>query len=210
MSLFTVIPVKPFSEGKSRLKGILSDRQRIDLNRQMFEHVLEVAAAVLGPATTIVVSADQMALDIARNTGAIALREESRAGLNAALAIGAAAAHNRGAGSLLILPTDLPHLEPSDVEALIDPAGRGSCVVIAPDLSKHGTNALLTSPPGVIDFSFGESSFAKHRNAARAVHLEPVVVQRGGLAFDIDTPEDFRQLETSQLQGGGNDEYVGE
>ena len=210
MNLFAVIPVKPFAEGKSRLKEILSDHQRSDLNLQMFDHVLSITAATIGPANTIVVSPEQTALEMARNTGAIAVREETRAGLNSALILGAATAQSTGADALLILPTDLPTLSQSDLEAILNAAGHSPFVVIAPDRLKQGTNALLMSPLGIIGFSFGKNSFSVHRETASAAQIEPVIVHRDGLAFDIDMPEDYRQLKALQLKGGENKKFVGE
>jgi 2-phospho-L-lactate guanylyltransferase len=195
MRLFAVIPVKPFAEGKSRLKDILSDTARRDLNFHMLEHVLTVAASMIGAANTIVVSADQTALALARDHGATTVREATCAGLNAALKVGAEHAVARGADAILILPTDLPTLSLGDLEALLDCAKIPPCVIIAPDRSNRGTNALLISPPDAIGFSFGPDSFTAHQVAAHAIPVNPVSVHRDGLAFDIDTPEDYQQLE---------------
>jgi 2-phospho-L-lactate guanylyltransferase len=203
MKLFAVIPVKPFAEGKSRLRPILPDAARRDLNRHMYEHVLEVAAAAIGAGGIIVVSADRAALDLARGRAAIAVREDNRAGLNAALRTGAATAVKRGAEAVLVLPTDLPAVSRDDIEALVRHADRSPFVIIAPDRSERGTNALLMSPPDAIGFSFGEDSFAAHLAAARARHMEPVAVRRAGLAFDVDTPEDYRRLVNRECQAKG-------
>jgi 2-phospho-L-lactate guanylyltransferase len=64
-------------------------------------------------------------------------------------------------------------------------------VGVAPDRLGTGTNGLALSPPGVIGFRFGAGSFAAHRAEAAAAGLEPVIVTRPGLAFDLDTPEDL-------------------
>ena len=79
----------------------------------MFEHVLNVATGVIGAANTIIVSAVQTALELAREYGAIAVREETRAGLNPALKLGAETAAAMGGDAVLILPTDLPTMSPA-------------------------------------------------------------------------------------------------
>lgn len=212
MKLFAIIPVKPFAEGKSRLGEILSDAARRDLNRQMFEHVYDVALSAIGAGNIIVVSADRAALDLARDRGAVAIREDRRAGLNAALITGVKGAAKMGAEAVLILPTDLPSVSRDDIEALVRHADRSPFVIIAPDRSERGTNALLMAPPDAIGFSFGEDSFAAHLAAARARHMEPVPVRRAGLAFDIDTPEDYQRLTKSgwQVKGSETDRSVAE
>jgi 2-phospho-L-lactate guanylyltransferase len=194
MNLFAVIPVKPFEEGKSRLREILTDTARRDFNREMFEHVLAVAVPVIGAGNTIVVSTDRTALELAGKWGVCAVREQMPTGLNAALKTGAASATARGADAILILPTDLPTLSQDDINALTSRANRSPLVVIAPDRRKKGTNALLIAPPDAIELTFGPNSFAAHQEHARAQQIEPIPVNRDGLAFDIDTPEDYRQL----------------
>ena len=50
------------------------------------------------------------------------------------------------------------------------------------------------APPDLIHFAFGPDSFAKHRAAAQAIGSNPEVVERPGLAFDLDSPADLADL----------------
>jgi 2-phospho-L-lactate guanylyltransferase len=70
-----------------------------------------------------------------------------------------------------------------------NPAG----VAIAPDRRGTGTNGLALHPPNAIPFRFGADSFAAHQEAAHAADLSVAVVQRRGLAFDLDTPDDLHE-----------------
>ena len=92
---------------------------------------------------------------------------------------------------LVVLHGDLPNLAADDVAALIDAAAGGPAVAIAPDRLGTGTNGLALRPPGVIGFRFGAGSFAAHRAEAQTAGVDPAVVVRPGLAFDLDTPEDL-------------------
>ena len=194
MNFFAVIPVKPFVEGKSRLKNILTDTKRRDLNIRMFNHVLTVASGVIGAANTVVVSADENALKMAQESGAHEVYENEPAGLSDALKLGTGIAAAKGADAVLILPTDLPTVLPEDIRVLVDQTRNSPCVVIAPDRANQGTNALLLSPPDAIGFSFGFESFSTHTKAALAGGIDPAIVKRDRLAFDIDTPEDYWEL----------------
>lgn len=202
MTLFVIIPVKPFADGKSRLKPILSDAVRYDLNRRMCGHVLSVAKSVLAASRIIVVSADSAALALAESHGAIQVMESQSNGLNAALTLGAKTAIKRGAGSALILPTDLPALTGGDIAALRKELRNPPSAVIAPDRRNEGTNALLLSPPDAFAFRFGANSFALHRQAAHGSAIDPAIIRRDGLAFDIDTPEDYQEFESLTSTGG--------
>lgn len=192
MRIFAVIPVRPPGEGKSRLEALLDRSARAALTRMMFTRVLNAAldAALDG---VIVISRDPAILRSASAAGAYVL-EETGAGLNDALAAGRDTAMTRAADGLLILPADLPLVDSADVDALVAAIGEPPAVVIAPDGKDAGTNGLLLSPPGAIPFGFGEASFARHLSAARTAGIEPVVLRRPHLGFDIDTVDDLAAL----------------
>ncbi len=75
--------------------------------------------------------------------------------------------------------------------------GARPCCVIAPDASGQATNALVLAPPDPDFFRFGPSSFAAHHDAAAARGVQFEIVRRPGLAFDLDTPEDYRTYRSS-------------
>ncbi|MEE8334552.1 MAG: hypothetical protein V3R85_11950 [Alphaproteobacteria bacterium] len=89
-------------------------------------------------------------------------------------------------------PCCLPTLGVDDIEAFIAAAGASNA--IAPDEGCDGTNALLLSLPTEIGFCFGPGSFAAHRATARAVGGAMAIVNRPGLAYDLDTPQDYARL----------------
>ena len=71
---------------------------------------------------------------------------------------------------------------------------RDGGVVLAPDRESSGTNALGVAASQRFRFSFGPDSFAKHLAEARRRRMRVLVLHSAGLAFDVDTPEDYRTL----------------
>jgi 2-phospho-L-lactate guanylyltransferase (CobY/MobA/RfbA family) len=65
-------------------------------------------------------------------------------------------------------------------------------MVIAPCRHRTGTNILLLRPPDLIRFAFGPDSFAAHCTASRTAGAEPIIYRADNVAFDLDTPEDWR------------------
>jgi 2-phospho-L-lactate guanylyltransferase len=63
-----------------------------------------------------------------------------------------------------------------------------------PDRHGAGTNALLLSPPDVIEPSFGPGSCERHVSAARAGGVSCSVDPLASLALDVDTPKDLAEL----------------
>ncbi len=194
--LWVIIPVKPFAQAKSRLASVLSPLDRALLSRSFLKRTLSVAQAAPSVTQAVIVSRDAEALHLAEERGLIALLEEGR-GLNRALAQATRWAAQRGAGALLILPTDLPLLEPDDIEALWALALDEPTVVIAPSRRGGGTNALLTRPPGLLSYRFGPRSFGAHCAQARAAGLPLFVVRSSHLALDVDLPEDWAEMRES-------------
>ena len=194
--VFAVVPVKDLRGTKSRLTPVLDPAARAGLTLYMMGRVVSRLLKA-GVANVSVVSPDGVVLDEARRRGASPLRQESR-GLNPALEEGRRWATDGGASTLLVLPADLPLLEADDVAAVLDAAGDGSSVVVAPDGARSGTNALLLSPPDALPFLFGRDSFAAHLGGARERGLDVRVCERSHLAFDLDTAGDLARLEGSR------------
>ena len=193
MSVFAVVPVKDLWGTKSRLKPILNPGARAGLTIYMMGRVVSAIRGA-GVENVCVVSPDPIVLDEARERGATPLLQEGR-GLNPALEEGRRWAMDRGATSLLVLPADLPLLDAEDVRAVLDGVGEVGSIVISPDGTHSGTNALLLHPPDVLPFAFGPGSYEAHLRAARERALAIRVCERPHLAFDLDTTEDLARLD---------------
>ena len=190
--VYAVVPVKDLRGTKSRLAPVLDPGARAGLTLYMMGRVVR-AILEAGIVDVCVVSPDRIVLEEAKRRGATPLVQESR-GLNPALGEGRKRALELGASTLLVLPADLPLLDAEDVLAVLKEAGEGPSVVISPDGTRSGTNALLIQPPDVLPFAFGTDSFEAHLGAARSGSLGVSVCERHHLAFDLDTAEDLAHL----------------
>ena len=217
-STWIVIPVRSLTDGKRRLAPILGAEERAALVRRMYLRTLQ-AAIEAGP-PVLVVSPDSAALALAREHGAAGLEEPRPVELNHALELAAREAVNRSARALLVVSADLPDLEAEDLRAMLPPpdwaAGRApdradadrnrsggiagdAMVRIAPDEAGVGTNALFVRPPDLLSFEYGETSCRRHLEQARARGARVDRVDRPGLRFDLDTPDDLERHERRRL-----------
>ena len=101
-----------------------------------------------------------------------------------------------GATTLLMMPIDVPLVTAAEIEALLEtalalPAPR---LVIVPSADGTGTNALVRTPPDLVESCFGPHSFRAHLEQARAKGAVVEVARPRGLVFDLDTPEDLAQF----------------
>lgn len=196
--VFAVVPVKDLAGTKSRLAPILDPGARAGLTLYVMGRVV-AALQGAGVEHVGVVSPDRLVLAEAEERGAAPLRQESR-GLNPALEEGRRWAVDRGASALLVLPADLPLVDPDDVRAVLEKAGEKPAVVISPDRARAGTNALLLRPPDTLPFAFGIGSYEAHLRAARERGLDVSLCERPHLAFDLDTAGDLARLEEREVR----------
>jgi 2-phospho-L-lactate guanylyltransferase len=198
MTLWAIVPVKPLRRGKSRLAGTLTEDERTELNQSLLKHTIETLSGLKEIEQVLVVSRDPHALTIARNHGARTVREDGQPQLNTALKRATVVAQVYATRGVLVLPADLPLISKDDILELINRAVDPPVVVIAPDRHQKGTNALLISPSGLIEYDFGENSFQRHCEQVRAAGARLEIVNLPSLGLDLDLPEDLeiiRELE---------------
>lgn len=190
-----VVAVKGFERGKHRLAGVFTEAERHLLIKTMLDDVLGALRAAPGIASINVLSSDVGVLP--KDVEPIV---DPGVDLNAAVAHAAYVLSNDGAHSMLFLPADLPFVTADDIEALLA-AAKDHDAVIAPDARHFGTNALLLTPPQLIEPRFGEQSFTAHVQAIRCSSAKSLhIIERPALAHDIDVPADLHALSRGYRQ----------
>jgi 2-phospho-L-lactate guanylyltransferase len=201
--VWAAVPFKGQIGSKRRLSPLLDASERARLSVAMLDDVLDVLLSaheiervmVLTPGgdDNVPIHADTRLAVIDEPTAESGTGAHDQ--LNRAVEHAQLVAEARGAGGLLIVPSDLPLIDRADLRALLM-AARTAPVVIAPDRERTGTNALLLVPPVALAPRFGELSFDRHRRLATEAGLAHTVVERPGLALDLDRPEDIGRLLT--------------
>jgi 2-phospho-L-lactate guanylyltransferase len=197
MSIWTLVPVKPFFQSKTRLAPVLSPDARAGLSRDFLSHTLHVLVNVSRIGQIVVVSRDPAALALAGEWGALAFAEPDDSDLNTALTRATEIASANGASAVLALPTDLPFLSAEAVLQLINDR-HSPAITIAPDRRDAGTNALFIRPPGLVPYAFGLGSFQRYLALAAQAGVSARICRSPALALDIDTPDDLRLLRRPQ------------
>jgi len=198
--IVAVVPVRSLRHGKTRLSPVLGAEARQVLLRGIARRVVTAAIESGLIETVLVVSPNEETLAWAAGIGPAVeavSQPEHRLGLNGAIDAGRAWALDRGASTLLSLFADLPLIVADDIRGLV---ARTEPIVLGADRRREGTNALLLRLAGrgsEFRFAFGEGSLAKHLDEARRLGLNATMHDAPGIAFDLDTPDDwatFRQL----------------
>ena len=191
MRTLAVVPVKSFDIAKQRLAATLARGSRESLAQAMFADVLAALGRARRVDAIVVVTADPIADSLALGLATV-VRDPAQAGQSAAALIGIEHAIREGFDRVVLVPGDTPLIDSSELDALLDRAGADRlAVAIVGDRHGTGTNALVLSPPGAIEPSFGPDSLARHTASAESAGLAHRVEEVPSLAHDVDTREDL-------------------
>jgi 2-phospho-L-lactate guanylyltransferase len=190
-----VVPAKSLARGKSRLRPVLDEGQRIGFARRLLEHVLDVLGACELAGVLVATDGDDVA-EIAEAHGAFVRRDRGEGSLAAVVDHALGDVASRGAQAAFVLMADLPRIEASDIGTLLDALNHSDVAIVRDHLGRH-TNALAMAPPMAMTTSFGrDDSFAVHCAAARDAGLRLAILDNEGIAFDVDGPDDHARLTT--------------
>ena len=195
-----MVPFKSFTRAKRRLRSRWSDAEVEEILHALLFDVLTALGRAERVEQVAVLTDDDAVGELARETGASVRMIRPDPGLNPAIEAAAADFEAEGYDTLLVTLGDLPLLQGSDVDLVVE-AGESHAVVIVPS-TDGGTALLLRRPPRRIPASFGPKSAAAHEQAARSAGLEPRVLSSLDeiVRVDLDTPEDALRLLASGVR----------
>ncbi len=199
-----LIPVKRFSRANERLREVLSPSAREGLARVMLGDVLSNIRLCGKADALFVVTAEPEAMETGRAMGMEIIAEETQEGESSSVYFAMKKCAEMGARSVLVVPGDIPCAPPGEFDAVMEKDDGEKRIVIVPSRDGTGTNALMMNPCGVMKPSFGNNSFPRHKEMARAAGIAFSSLTLSGIGLDIDGPED---LEIFMRAGAGTETH---
>ena len=188
-----LVPVKNLSGAKQRLAALLDQKLRTELAQAMLHDVLSTLAGWAKRPAVAVVSSDPFAVELARDNDFEVIPDPANPGETGAIEMATQICVDRGVGSTLVIPADIPLIQSWELEEILKQApAEGSVLVPAAD--GRGTNAAYRSPAALFPLRFGNDSFKPHHAVAQATNKPCVVLRLPGIAVDVDSPEDLQHL----------------
>ena len=191
-NVIAIIPMKPLSQGKSRLAQTLTAEQRADLALGMLRRVV-LAIKSAGVDTIWVVGGDERVRELTQVLGVECL-DELGFDLNDTLKKAFELAFQDGKSALYVAG-DLPFLKPADIHSILQASRSQGNVTLAPARRDGGTTAILVPSGGPMQPELGQGSFMKHLIQAAKLETSVAINSSPGLGFDLDVVDD---LETFQ------------
>ena len=208
-NVIAIVPMKPLSQGKSRLAQSLTEDQRAGLALGMRRRVI-LAIKAASIATVWVVGGDDRVRNMARGLGGECL-DELGEDLNDTLKKAFELAFEQGKSALYVAG-DLPFLKPSDIHSMLQASRSQGNVTLAPARRDGGTNSILV-PVGVpLQPELGRGSFMKHLTQAARLEKSVAINSSQGLGFDLDVVDDletFQHMEPGLLERLANEPKLG-
>lgn len=194
--MWAVLPIKNLANVKTRLASVLSAAERRALFRCMVHDVLSAVTAVRALDGVLVVTREPDIQQIAAGLGAHVLQEAANDGHSAAVARAASWLSAQGESGMMQIPGDIPTVAAEELSDVLVAHGAGNqrAFTIVPSLDHDGSNCVVCTPPDIVELKFGPDSFRRHVERARAAGIPCRVVERPGIALDIDTPSDLARL----------------
>ena len=178
-----LIPIRSFSDSKSRLSKILDSASRTAF-------MIECATRVIAAAGTVpiaIVTSDPEVREFAAGKEVPVVQDPGK-GLNAAVQHAFDLLRQARIAHVTIAHGDLPLAK--DLTTLYK-EGR---FTIVPDRKYDGTNVMSLPTKDYFQFSYGPMSFGRHLEEATRIKLDINIDDNPELSIDIDTPEDYEEL----------------
>jgi 2-phospho-L-lactate guanylyltransferase len=188
-----LVPVKNLSAAKQRLAELLDQPARTELAQAMLHDVVATVAAWPRRPACALVTSDPFALELARQYDFEVIPDPANPGETGAIEMATSISVTRGIDSTLVIPADIPLIQSSELDEILDRAPEEG-TVLAPAADGRGTNAAFRRPANLFPLRFGNDSFKPHLAAARATGKPCIVLQLPGIALDVDNPGDLQRL----------------
>lgn len=202
MQVAAIIPVKTFSNAKSRLG--LSQEKTAQLCKIMLEQVLESISQSKVITKSILVSKDENALQIGKKFGTVQIFEDNETGVNHAVSLADKYLAENGFDTSVVFPQDIPLMQPQDITNLIRFQTTKTSLLVVPSRKFDGTNALVRTPVDVIETHYDEDSYKIHLTTGKSRGISTSFVLISRMMWDVDNQSDLefimRNIEKPDLR----------
>ncbi len=189
MQVAAIIPVKTFSNAKSRLG--FSQEKTEQLCKIMLEQVLESISHSKTIAKSILVSKDENAFEIGKKFNTIQIFEDNESGVNHAVSLADRYLVENGFDTSVVFPQDIPLMQPQDITNLIKFQTMKTSLLVVPSRKFDGTNALVRTPVDVIETHYDEDSYKIHLTTGKSRKISTSFVLISRIMWDVDNRSDL-------------------
>lgn len=188
-----LIPVKSLSTAKQRLSPALDQQQRSRLAEAMLRDVMTAAANVSGRIDIALVTADSLAMTMAKEFGFLVIEDTRNESETAAIEMATAWCEQQDYDTTMVVPGDIPLITGEELHRVLYAAPEEGGVFV-PAYDRRGSNCILRRPAAIIPLRFGNDSFLPHCEAMKATGKDLAILDMPDIGLDIDNPHELQLL----------------
>ena len=192
MKIAAIIPVKTFSNAKTRLE--LSAEQKENLCKLMLEEILQITSISPQIDETIIVTKEKKAIEIGKRFNTITIIDEKEESVNSAVALADKYLLENGYDASIVFPQDIPYIKTQDIDFMLNYKTHPNFAIVVPSRRFDGTNALVRMPIDLMKTHYDEDSYKIHMNTAKEHTLNVALIFVKRIMLDIDNAEDLKYL----------------
>jgi 2-phospho-L-lactate guanylyltransferase len=191
LQIAAIIPVKTFSKAKTRL-GFSQEKTEMICKVMLDEVLSTISKSQISK--IILVSKDESAFQIGKKYNVISLFEKNEMGVNDAVSLAEKYLIENNFAASVVFPQDIPLMTSDDVNSLLGFQKGTKSLLVVPSRKFDGTNALLRTPPDVMETHYDEDSYKIHLTTAKSRDIATsfVLIQR--IMLDVDDKSDIEYI----------------
>ncbi len=192
MKIAAIIPVKTFSNAKTRLD--LSPNQIKDLCKVMLEEILQTISISPQIEKIIMVTKEEKAIEIGKRFDTITIIDEKEESVNHAVALADKYLLENSFDASIVFPQDIPYIKTQDIDFMLNYMMQPNFAIVVPSRRFDGTNALVRMPVDLMETHYDEDSYKIHMNTAKEHTLNAALIFVKRIMWDVDNVEDLEFL----------------
>ena len=192
MKIAAIIPVKTFSNAKTRLQ--LPPNKVEELCKIMLEEILHILFISPKIEKIILVTKEEKAIEIGKKYDTITIIDEKEESVNEAVSLADKYLLKNNFNASIVLPQDIPYIKTEDVDFMLRQQLHPNFAIIIPSRKFDGTNALVRMPVDLMKTHYDDDSYRNHMLIAKEHTMNVAMVFVKRIMLDVDDQEDLKFL----------------
>ena len=192
MKIAAIIPVKTFSNAKTRLQ--LPTEKVEELCKIMLEEILQTISMSPKIEKIILVTKEEKAIEIGEKFNVITIIDTKEESVNQAVSLADKYLLENNFNASIVFPQDIPCIKTQDIDFMLKYQMHPNFVIIVPSRNFDGTNALVRMPIDIMKTHYDNDSYRNHMKTAKEHTMNVAMVFVKRIMLDVDDKEDLEIL----------------
>ena len=192
MKIAAIIPVKTFSNAKTRLN--LPSEKIEELCKVMLEEILQTLSISPKIEKIILITKEEKAIELGKKFNTVTIIDNEEKSVNEAVSLADKYLLENNFNASIVFPQDIPFIKTQDIDFMLKYQMHPNFVIIVPSRKFDGTNALVRMPINIMKTHYDNDSYRNHMITGKEHTLNAAMVFVKRIMLDVDEQEDLNLL----------------